>query len=70
MTRLARFYHNMINYLDGLNLSSVVVIIVVVHLFLMLMWKRLLRRSKREHAFGQQLLYADDAPKVVKVKLV
>lgn len=70
MTRLTRFYQNMINYLDGLNLSSVVVVIALLYLFLMLMWKRLLRKSKHQHEFGEQLLFADDGPKVVKVKLV
>lgn len=70
MKCLTKFYQYMINYFGDINILSVFVIIILSYIFLMLMWKRLLRRSKREHDFGQSLLFSDEAPKVIKVKLV
>jgi hypothetical protein len=59
----------MINYFDGIGLSSVAAIIVLLYLLLVLLRRHLLEKSRKDHAFGESLL-SELEPTMVKVKLV
>lgn len=64
------FYHNVINYMSQVKLSSVVFVIVLLYMFLALLRRRLLKSSQKDHAFGESFLSETYPNVMVKVKIV
>lgn len=66
---LTLFCQNMMNYLGEVKLQSVLIVIVLLYVFLVILWHRLLRKSRRDHEFGESFL-SEHEPKTPKIKLV
>lgn len=68
--QLTLFYQNVMSYLTGVQLGSVVAcVIALLYVLLVIIWRNLLRKSKRDHEFGESLL-SEREPKSIKIKLI
>ena len=69
ISQQTNFYINFTNFVNKFQLRIVFIAIVVLYIFLTILWRQLLQKSQRDHAFGESFL-SERQPKMVKVKLI
>lgn len=67
--RFTLLFNDVIVYCSEIRLFSVLTAIVLLYLVLAVLWRRLLRKSRRDHQFGESML-SQRGPKLVKIKLI
>lgn len=67
--RLTLWCRDVIIYCSEIRLFSILTAIVLLYLVLAVLWRRLLRKSRRDHQFGESML-SQRGPQLVKIKLI
>lgn len=67
--RLTFLFHHVTNFCGDIKLGSVLFVIALLYLVLFLLWQRLLRKSGRDHKFGESFI-SQHEPKLLKIKLI
>lgn len=67
--RFALLCRDVLIYCSEIRLFSVLTVIFLLYLVLAVLWRLLLRKSRRDHQFGESLL-SQRGPQLVKIKLI